>query len=256
MKRVIILVLALAAGTAYLLFGTPDRGSSYAGSGTVEATEAALGFETGGRIVFIGPREGDSVKKGQELARLDRDELEARRTQAEWHLATMRSTLEDLQTGRGSPDRVTTQRALVTKAEAALRRAEAAFRNSAIKAPFDGVVTVRSHDTGEVITVGAPVLSIVDLTDRWIRIYIGVDQIGAVRLGQLATIKSDAHPGKTYGGTVSFIATRADTTPRTSQVAAEPAKLVYAVKVRITGDATVDLRPGMPVDVQLVTNSN
>ena len=76
-----------------------------------------------------------------------------------------------------------------------------------------------------------------------------------MRLGQLATIKSDTYPEKTYGGTVSFIASQAEFTPRNVQTAEERVKLVYAVKVRITGDATIDLKPGMPADVQLVTNS-
>ena len=57
------------------------------------------------RIAFIGPREGDSVKAGEELARLDREELEARRTQAQWQLAAARATLEDLEAGAGREER-------------------------------------------------------------------------------------------------------------------------------------------------------
>jgi HlyD family secretion protein len=327
MKRVvIILALALAGGAAYMkFFRNENRGSNYAGSGTVEATEAALGFQAPGRIEFIGPREGDSVKAGDELARLDREELEARRTQAQWQLAAARATLEDLEAGAGReeretarealksadqkladaqrdyerarrlfqggaisqeahdkarlafdvatsqrnqaqtaveqaersprPQRVTMQRAVIAQAEAALRQADAALKNAAIKAPFAGVVAVRDREPGETVAAGAPVLTIVDLTDRWIRIYIREDQIGAVRIGQLATIKSDTYPEKTYAGTVSFIASQAEFTPRNVQTAEERVKLVYAVKVRITGDATIDLKPGMPADVQLVTNS-
>lgn len=327
MKRVvIILVLALAGGAAYMkFFRDADRGSDYAGSGTVEATEAALGFQAAGRIEFIGPREGDSVKAGEELARLDREELEARRTQAQWQLAAARATLEDLEAGSGReeresarealrsaeerladakrdferaqrlfqggaisqeahdkaklafdvatsqrnqaqtaveqaersprPQRVTMQRAVIAQAEAALRQADAALKNAAIKAPFSGVIAVRDREPGETVAPGAPVLTVVDLNERWIRIYIREDQIGAVRIGQLATIKSDTYPEKTYAGTVSFIANQAEFTPRNVQTAEERVKLVYAVKVRITGDATIDLKPGMPADVQLVTNS-
>jgi HlyD family secretion protein len=51
---------------------------------------------------------------------------------------------------------------------------------------------------------------------------------------------------------VSFIASQAEFTPRNVQTTEERVKLVYAVKVRITGDtATYDLKPGMPADVQL-----
>jgi HlyD family secretion protein len=259
MKRVLtFLALALAGGAVYLgFFRRTDNGSDFSGPGTVEAAEAALGFQSVGRIVFIGPREGDSVKKGQELARLDRDELEARRTQAQWHLAAERAVLEDIESGRarGTAPPAAAQRGIIAKAEAALRQADSDLRNAAIKAPFDGVVTVRARDPGAIVTAGAPVLSIVDLSDRWIRIFIAADQIGSVRIGQLATIKSDEHPDKTYGGTVSFIANQGESIPRTAQAAEEPAKLVYAVKVRITGDATADLKPGMAANVRLVTNS-
>lgn len=327
MKRIlIILVLAVAGALAYTKFiRNKDRGSDFAGSGTVEATEAALGFQAAGRIVFIGPREGDSVKAGDELARLDREELEARQTQAKWALAAAKAGLDDIEAGLGReeregarealksatekladaqrdfdraqrllqggaisqeafdkaklaldvatsqrnqaqtnvdqaersarPQRVSMQRAVIAQAEAALQQADAALKNAAIKAPFSGVVAVRDREPGETVAPGAPVLTIVDLNDRWIRIYIREDQIGAVRLGQLATIKSDTYPDKTYGGTVAFIASQAEFTPRNVQTSEERVKLVYAVKVRITGDATRDLKPGMPADVQLVANS-
>jgi membrane fusion protein YbhG len=132
-----------------------------------------------------------------------------------------------------------------------VKQAEAALANAVIKAPFDGVVTVRDHEPGETVGAGAPVLTMVNLADRWVRIYIREDRIGAVHVGQSATITSDTYPGKTYAGTVSFISTEAEFTPRNVQTTAERVKLVYAIKVRITGDARNELKPGMPADVQL-----
>jgi HlyD family secretion protein len=325
MKRIIILVsLAIAGSVIYVKFYRgQSAGGDFVASGTVEATEAALGFQVPGRIARIGPREGDVVKAGDEIAVLDRAELEARRTQAQWQLAAAQSALKDLQAGTAveeranarealqaanekladaqreftraqrllqggaiaqeafdraklavdvatsqrnqaqhtldltekgpRPDRVAMQRAVIAQAEAALRQADAALANAAIKAPFAGVVAVRDREPGETVAAGAPVLTIVDLTDRWIRIYIRENQIGAVRIGQSATITSDTYPAKTYSGSVSFISSQAEFTPRNVQTAEERVKLVYAVKVRITGDATIDLKPGMPADVKLAT---
>jgi HlyD family secretion protein len=88
-----------------------------------------------------------------------------------------------------------------------------------------------------------------------VRVYIREDRIGAVHFGQRATIHSDTYPDKTYAGTVSFIASQAEFTPRNVQTTAERVKLVYAVKVRVTGDESQELKVGMPVDVRLGADS-
>jgi HlyD family secretion protein len=95
------------------------------------------------------------------------------------------------------------------------------------------------------------VLTVTNLGDRWVRIYVREDRIGAVHLGEGAAITADTYPGRRYQGAVSYIASEAEFTPRTVQTAEERVKLVYAVKVRITGDSLVDLKPGIPADVVL-----
>jgi HlyD family secretion protein len=87
--------------------------------------------------------------------------------------------------------------------------------------------------------------------DRWVRIYIPENRVGAVQLGQLVTITTDTYSAKVYPGKVIFIAAEAEFTPKTVQTTEERVKLVYAVKVRITEDPTDDLKPGMPADVRL-----
>jgi HlyD family secretion protein len=87
--------------------------------------------------------------------------------------------------------------------------------------------------------------------DRWVKIYVSETRIGAVRIGQGAAITTDTYRDKAYRGTVVFIASEAEFTPKTVQTAEERVKLVYAVKVRITDDPTRDLKPGMPADVRL-----
>jgi HlyD family secretion protein len=149
------------------------------------------------------------------------------------------------------PERIAAQRAAVAQGEATVRQAEAALANAVITAPFEGVITVRDREPGETVGAGAPVLTIMNLADRWVRIYVREDRIGAVRIGQSATITADTYRDKTYTGSISFISSEAEFTPRTVQTTEERVKLVYAVKVRITGDPTNDLKPGMPADVRL-----
>jgi HlyD family secretion protein len=290
-------------------------------SGTVEATEADLGFQMAGRIEWIGPRIGDSVRTGDEVARLDREELLARKRAAEAQLGAAQALLSELMAGsrpeeiaegsaalRGTEERladarrdldraerlfqggaisremldkahtaaqvaqsgvdqtrerlrmlqdgpreerVAAQRAVVGQAEAAVAQVDASLSNAAIEIPFPGVVTLRHREPGETVSPGAPVLTVMDPEDRWVRIYVREDRIGEVRLGQRAVISSDTYPDRAYRGEVIFIASEAEFTPRNVQTTEERVKLVYAVKVRITEDPSHDLKPGIPADVAL-----
>ncbi len=149
------------------------------------------------------------------------------------------------------PERVAAQRAAVAQAGAMVQQAEAALSHAVVRAPFDGVVTVRDREPGETVGAGAPVVTVMNVDDRWVRIYVREDRLGAVQLGQTATITSDTYPGKQYTGTVSYLSSEAEFTPRNVQTTEERVKLVYAVKVRITGDPGHELKSGMPADVHL-----
>ena len=313
-------VVVLFAAWFFLLRGRGADGALDA-SGTVEATDAQLGFEAAGRIDTILVHEGDRVKAGQELARLEQTELNARRQQAAAQLAAAQATLtelergnrtQDVQQGRDAlaaanqrladaqrdldrtrrlfdggavsrealdkaqlafevaqsqhdqaaqafqllqigprPERIDAQRAAVAAAQGTVQQINAMLANAVIRAPFDGVVTVKDREVGETVSPGAPVLTVTNLDDRWVRIYIPETRIGAVHLGEGATITADTYKGRVYRGAVSFIASEAEFTPKNVQTKDERVKLVYAVKVRITSDSTYDLKPGIPADVTL-----
>jgi HlyD family secretion protein len=290
-------------------------------SGTVEATTADLGFQTGGRILEVMVREGDIVAAGTLLARLDLAEPEARRAAAEAQLAAARALLaeleggarpEEVRQGRSAleaaerqseeasrslertrllhdggalsrealdraetayevaraqatqardrlglielgprPARPAARRAAVRQAEAAVGQVDAILAGGVIRAPHGGVVTLRHREPGEVVAGGMPVVTLLDRDDRWVRIYVPEDQVGRIELGHPARITADAYPDRAYEGRVVFIASQAEFTPRNVQTREERVKLVYAVKVAITGDPGHDLKPGLPADVVL-----
>jgi HlyD family secretion protein len=146
-------------------------------------------------------------------------------------------------------ERIDAQRAALRQAEANVAQVQANLDNATIRAPFAGVVTVRHREPGESVGPGAPVLTIMNVADRWVRIFVREDEVGRVTLGRRATISSDSHPGKAFQGRVTFIASEAEFTPRNVQTTEERVKLVYAVKVAIAGDAALELKPGVPADV-------
>lgn len=299
-----------------------DQPAGIEASGTIEATEADLGFQVAGRIDSILVEEGATVEPGQRLGVLDRRELVARREAAEASLAAQQARLRELERGfreeeiaqgraslraaerrlsdaerdrqrvrnlfqggavsrqaldaqegtydvaladrdriqeqvrlleRGTrPEQVAAQRALVAQAEAALAQVDALLAQSVVVAPFGGTITRRPREPGEIVSPGVPVVTVANLGDRWVRIYVREDAIGRVRLGQEATITVDAFPDRTYRGQVSFIGSEAEFTPRDVQTAEERVKLVYRVKVRVVSDTTLDLKPGIPADVRLL----
>jgi HlyD family secretion protein len=95
-----------------------------------------------------------------------------------------------------------------------------------------------------------PLLVIVDLDRAWATAYVEEPRVAAVKIGQAATVMTDA--GDRLEGTVTFVAPRAEFTPRNVQTASERAKLVYRVKVSVDNKAGV-LKPGMPVEVDFGT---
>ncbi|HUP20107.1 MAG TPA: HlyD family efflux transporter periplasmic adaptor subunit [Gemmatimonadota bacterium] len=191
-----------------------------------------------------------ALHAGQAIARRQLEQAEAAHAAA---AAEARRAAEQLSILRHGPRReqVAAQRALVDQAEAGVRQAEAGLDDAVIRAPIAGVVTVRHRDPGETVPAGAPVVTVMDLDDRWVRIFVREDAIGRVQLGQRTGIESDSWPDRVFTGEVSFIAQEAEFTPSNVQTREERVKLVYEVKVRIVDDPDRALKPGTPADVRL-----
>ena len=119
-----------------------------------------------------------------------------------------------------------------------------------LTAPFDGVITVRQAELGEVVVPGTPVVTLADLDHIWLRAYVNETDIGRVRLGQSVTVTTDSHPDKRYAGRISFIADKAEFTPKSVETHAERVSLVYRIKVDIA-NPNHELVPGMPADARI-----
>lgn len=183
---------------------------------------------------------------------LDHQETAFQMADAEQESAT--EQLQILETGPRA-ERIAVQRAQLMGAEAQVKQIEAALDNAVVRAPFAGTISVKHREPGEIVQPGFPVLSVLNTEDRWVRIYVREDEIGRISLGQEATITADSYPERTYTGTVIFLSSEAEFTPRNVQTTEERVKLVYRVKVQITEDPTFDLKPGLAADVRIETSS-
>jgi len=138
-------------------------------------------------------------------------------------------------------------RAGIHNAEETLKLAEIVLDYTTLRAPFDGVITLRQAELGEIMVPGTPVVTLADLDHIWLRAYINETDIGKVRLDQSASVKTDTYPGKTYKGRVSFISSSAEFTPKSVETHAERVTLVYRIKIDIDNPSH-ELVPGMPAD--------
>jgi HlyD family secretion protein len=205
---------------------------------TVEADEADLELA---RIQFS--RADDLMKKGAGT-------IEAR-DQTNATLKRSNAGLERDQALEKSAERqVELARANVRNAKEALKLARIVLDYTMLNAPFDGVITVRQAELGEIMVPGTPVVTLADLDHIWMRAYINETDIGKVRLDQAAAVKTETYPGKTYKGRVAFISPAAEFTPKSVETHAERITLVYRIKIDID-NPTHELVPGMPVDALL-----
>jgi membrane fusion protein YbhG len=271
-KRIIVvlaLILVAIAAYAGIRYFRGGGNKALFASGTVEATEAQLGFQAPGRIDAVAVHEGDAVEQGQTLARLDTRETEARLAQARAQVQAAQVRLGEAERdlkrshallGGGAIGQEAYDKALVVQkvatsdyeqARAQVAALEAVLSNMQVRASFDGIVTVRHHEPGEVVSAGTPILTVMNPNDRWVRIYIAENHLGRLQLGERVAIATDTFPNKRYGGQVIYIASQAEFTPKNVQTTEERVKLVYAVKVRITDDPNFELKPGLPADVYL-----
>lgn len=104
--------------------------------------------------------------------------------------------------------------------------------------PVSGTVLTKYAETGEVTTAGKPIYKIAALNTIILRAYITGGQIGRIKTGQQVKVLVDDSKDhyKTYTGTIEWISSKAEFTPKTIQTKDERANLVYAVKIRITND--------------------
>ena len=110
-------------------------------------------------------------------------------------------------------------------------------------------MTQKLAEAGEIVAPRMPLLVITDLDHAWANLFVPEPMVPKLRLGQAATVFTDAG-GEGIEGTVTFVSPRAEFTPRNVQTAEERSKLVYRIKVSVDNTAGV-LKPGMPVDAEL-----
>ena len=118
-------------------------------------------------------------------------------------------------------------------AEAQVAQIEATLEDMMLRTPVAGRVEYKLVQAGEVVAAGGRLVTMLDLTDVFMTIFLPTGEAGRVALGSEARIVLDAAPNYVFPATVSFVAAEAQFTPKTVETANEREKLMYRVKLAI-----------------------
>jgi membrane fusion protein YbhG len=141
------------------------------------------------------------------------------------------------------------------QARAQLREAEENRRDLIVNAPFDGTITTRAAEPGEVVTAGTPVVTMLDLTKVYLRGFIPIGEIGKVKVGQPARVYLDSDPDKPIEAYVSRVDPEATFTPENTYFRDERVKQVVGVKLQLKAGFGF-AKPGMPADGEILVQGD
>jgi HlyD family secretion protein len=219
-------------------------GAVLVASGYVVAQrKAAVASKGTGRLVYLGVVEGDRVRAGQVIARVEDADVKAQLAQAQANVQVSRAELHDAErslarerllgdsgfSSQASFDaaeaRYQRVKAGIAAAEAAVEAAQVALENTVIRAPFDGTVLTKNADVGEVVAPLAAsafsksaVVTVADLRSLQVEADVAESNLEAIGPDQPCEIVLDAYPDVRYPGVVAKIVPTADRAKATVQV--------------------------------------
>jgi HlyD family secretion protein len=268
----------LEVDAARVEFGTVEDAVTNSEAGTIRTRERAkVGADQLGRVIAIPKREGATFKKGDVLVQLDPDaarmRLDLARRNAEAALSAVAqakataaladreyermSTLNER--GLSSPGELDAAKARRDETHAALDAAQAnessarasvqlardALEQLAIVAPFDGVVSQRFVEVGEMLTPGQPALEVLNPHRLYVSAPLDEMDIARVSVGLPARVTLDPYPGRSWNGKVTRVA------PFVNDVVLQNRTLEIEVEVEVDPGAPVP-KPGTSADIEVI----
>ncbi len=315
---IIVLVVGLCAFGVWWFALRPAPTSELVLYGNVDLRQVDLAFNDSGRVAELLVDEGDHVKKGDVLARLDTNRLKPQVDNAAAVVAAEQAVVEKLHHG-SRPEEIAQARANleaakaqalnahqqydrkkalrgtsvasqqdvdaakaamdvadanvrasqtaldlvvagpraedIAQGEAQLRAAEAQLAllhqelaDADLIAPTDAVVRSRLLEPGDMASPDRPVFSLAIIHPKWVRAYVSEPDLPRLHAGMAADVAVDGVPDRRFHGTIGFISSVAEFTPKSVQTDQLRTSLVYEVRVNVE-DPDDTLRLGMPATV-------
>ena len=251
-----------------------DITQTVSGNGRIfPETEVKISARVPGKIVSIAVKEGDSVKAGQVLVRLEQEQYKASLDransalqEANANLSLAKSELKrskelfaqnlisiaELEVSQAKYEQAVSA---LSQSEASVKEAKDALKWTILSTPMDGVVTEKNKELGE-MALGSQfqedvLLQVADLSEMEARVEVNENDIINVKFGDSAEVEIDAFPDTTFTGYVSEISNSAET--RGLGTVEEVTN--FEVKIRLV-DRLPSFRPGMSATAEIATETH
>jgi len=273
-------IVAAFFGIRYLVARRNALPSGIAsGNGRIESKEVDVAAKLPLRVKEVLVAEGDLVKPGQVVVKMDTVTLDAELAQAKASLAAAREQLavarasiakqkseiqlariEKSRSGRLLAERAGSQRELdvrtakvrtttaglgeaegtlqvamqqVDVAQANVAKVQSEITDATLTSPVLGRVLYRLAEPGEVLAAGGKALTLVNLEDVYMEIFLPSQQAAAIKVGADARMTVDFEPNRAAAGYVSFVSPEAQFTPKQVETKSEREKLMFRVKIQV-----------------------
>ncbi len=197
--------------------------------------EVVIASESTGKVVKINVREGSQVSAGSLIAQLDTDLLQAQLQSALANYDNAALTLRRYEQAVNGVTKLQIDNArtqmLTDKAQIDQLRKQISM--CSIKAPFSGIITSKSFELGAVVSAGAQMAQLTDISRLKLEISVPERSIMQFRKEQSLTVVTDVYPDEKFQGHVDMIAAKADASHN------------YTVKILVTNNAATALKAGM-----------
>jgi multidrug resistance efflux pump len=189
----------------------------------------------------------ESARQRLELLRAGTRAEEIRAAEQRYRSAKAAEQL--MHTGYRKED-IAESKARLGQAKAQLNEISVRLEESEVLAPADSRVEVVSIRPGDLVAAGRAVVTLLESSQLWVKVYVPEPELGRISVGQPASVQVDTFPGRQFGGTIEQISDRGEFLPRNIQTRDDRNHQVFGVKVRIDNSSGV-LKSGMAATVEL-----
>jgi len=212
----------------------------------IQSEEAALDHQRLRLESELGPARHHLSTAQADLARY-RD-LKERGVETSQHLDEAENTFEQAGSEVKSLEgQVSVTDSLLDAAGQRINLVQSQLGKTEIKAPITGTILVKAIETGEFVTPGKVVAVLVNLLSLELKVFIPEADLGKIKLGTEARVKTSAFPDRFYDARVARVDQQAQFTPRDIHLPEERVRMVFGVTLELA-NPTGELKPGMPAD--------
>jgi HlyD family secretion protein len=233
----------------FILIVSCSKNKSEVYSGIFTEESYLLKAEVAGKINVFNLEEGDKVSKGDTLVIIDNQEIKLVIESIEYQVKNLRIQLKNLEDDLKKSEELFKDSAIsemdfervernhdmvymeLKSAAANLEAKKENLKKFCIISPANGYISLKYLKAGETTLPGVPIVEILDPSLIYLNIYVPEDEIPKISVNQSVKIRIDAFPGETFEGAVSFIAGKAEFTPKNIQTKEDRTLLVYRIKI-------------------------